>query len=67
MAGTISGAFFTGLRPEREGFERDYLIALVYSEILEDHKFMEDVLVNRGYQVRIFDDINKAFKWLNQD
>ena len=67
ITGTISDTFKTGLRPGKEGFERDFRIALVYSEILEDHKFMEDVLVNRGYQVRTFNDIDKAIIWLKPE
>ncbi len=40
-------------------------IALLYKSILNDHKFMEDVAVNRGYQLlRVFGQVNKALEWL---
>ena len=42
-------------------------IALVYSSNLADHKFMETVAVNRGYNLRVFDQINKAIEWLTSN
>lgn len=39
-------------------------VALVYSGNLDDHKFMENVAVNRGYNLRVFDGIDKAIEWL---
>ncbi len=39
-------------------------IALVYSGNIADHKFLEDVAVNRGYNVRIFGDTDQARDWL---
>ena len=39
-------------------------IALVYARDLDEHKFLENVAVNRGYNVRIFDHIEKAMDWL---
>ena len=38
--------------------------ALLFSGDLEIHKFMEDVAVNRGYKVRVFDDREQAMAWL---
>jgi len=40
-------------------------VALVYSGDLSKHKFLEDVAVNRGYQLRVFDNLEKAFEWLS--
>ena len=41
-------------------------MALVYKDITEEHKFMETVAVNRGYQLRVFDKngMNDAIEWL---
>ena len=39
-------------------------IALVYSGNIADHKFLEDVAVNRGYNLRIFGDTDQARDWL---
>jgi len=39
-------------------------IALVYAGDLTDPKFMETVAVNRGYQVRVFDNLENALEWL---
>lgn len=39
-------------------------IALVYSGDLTDHGFMENVAVNRGYRLKVFDQIDKAIEWL---
>lgn len=38
--------------------------ALLFNGDLADHKFMEDVAVNRGYMVRVFNDCNQAIAWL---
>jgi hypothetical protein len=42
----------------------EYQVALVYQGDMSDHKFMEDVLVNMGYNLRVFDDIDQAKSWL---
>ena len=39
-------------------------IALLYADHLADHKFLEDVAVNRGYLLRVFDQMDKALEWL---
>jgi len=39
-------------------------IALVYAGNLSEHKFMENVAVNRGYQLRVFDRMDEALEWL---
>jgi len=41
------------------------MIALVFVGDLTDHRFMETVAVNRGYQVRVFDSMDDAFEWLD--
>ncbi len=39
-------------------------IALLYSGDMTEHRFMETVAVNRGYQLRVFDKIESAIEWL---
>lgn len=39
-------------------------IALVYAGDLSEHKFLETIAVNRGYQLRVFDSKDMAFEWL---
>ena len=39
-------------------------IALVYTGDLAEQNFMETVAVNRGYQLRVFDKMDKALEWL---
>ena len=38
--------------------------ALLFNGDLTVHKFMEDVAVNRGYMVRVFNDYEQAIAWL---
>ena len=40
-------------------------VALVYSGDLTDHKFLETASINRGYHVRVFNDMNQARAWLH--
>jgi hypothetical protein len=62
--GTIA-TFDTADEPERHGFNRHYRIAALYQTITKDHRFMEDVGVNRGATAfRVFDDIDKAREWI---
>ncbi len=42
-------------------------IALVYSEYTADEGFLEDVAVNRGFRLRVFDEIDTAVEWLEDD
>ena len=37
---------------------------MLYADHLADHKFLEDVAVNRGYLLRVFDQMDKALEWL---
>ena len=39
-------------------------IALLYTKCTSSEKFLENVAVNRGFQLRVFDDLNAAHKWL---
>ena len=64
IIGSTMDTFFTGIEPFKKQFERDFRIALVYSGSMDDHKFMEDVVVNRGYTLRVFSDIEEATSWI---
>jgi hypothetical protein len=44
----------------------DYRVALVYADGMDDHKFLENVLVNMGYTLRVFGDIDEAVGWLTE-
>lgn len=58
-------AFETGTVPADPDYtQTKQKIALVYSSDIEAHKFMEDVAVNRGYQVQVFGQFNAAVEWL---
>jgi hypothetical protein len=39
-------------------------IALVYSGDIANHKFMETVAVDRGYNLQVFNQLDKAVEWL---
>jgi len=39
-------------------------VAVLYSELTEDHRFLETVAVNRGFTLYVFDENDKAVKWL---
>jgi hypothetical protein len=64
VLGTM-GAFYTGA-PQGEMAEslRPFKVAAVVQEITEDLSLFEDVAVNRGFNVHVFDDIDKAVEWL---
>ncbi len=64
MGGTM-GAFETGTAPAKMGLEAGaFRIALVYAGDLSVHKFMENVVVNRGYVLRVFGQMDEAQEWL---
>lgn len=48
-----------------DGKQRRQKIALLYAGNLAEHKFLENVAVNRGYQLQIFDQKHLALEWLN--
>ena len=43
---------------------RSIRTAIVFSEITEDYRFLENVIRNRGWNTRIFDDYDAARLWL---
>ena len=67
IAGTMA-TFDTGTVPvDPDHKQIRQKIALVYSSVTDEHKFLEDVAANRGCQLRVFDEINKATKWLTSE
>lgn len=68
IIGSTMDAYRTGTVPEDTEYKQlTQKIALVYAGDLSDHKFLETVLVNRGYLVRVFDDFTIATEWLTND
>ena len=67
IIGSTLDIFCTGTNPVEQKFEHDFRIALVYSGNMHDHNFMENVVVNRGYVLRVFPDIEEATSWLSGD
>ena len=39
--------------------------ALLVDKLEDDYRFVETVAVNRGYRVKLFEDVNEARKWLS--
>jgi hypothetical protein len=42
-------------------------VALVYSSTNIDEIFLENVAVHRGYNIKVFTKIDKAFEWFKKD
>lgn len=59
--GTFDTATVSG-DPERKQTRQK--IALLYTDHRSDHRFLENVSVNRGYQLRIFYQMDMALEWL---
>jgi len=60
-----TGIFFhLGAEPEAWGWKRTYKAAAVYRRITNDERFLENVAVNRGYMLRVFEDEDEAIAWL---
>ena len=41
-----------------------FKVAVLFPAITENEIFFENVAVNRGFQVNVFDDLNKAIEWV---
>ena len=67
VTGRTMNIFSVATTALEQGIKRDCRVALVYSECTTDHLFLETVAVNRGYCLRVFDDIAEAFAWLTRD
>jgi len=64
VAGTLETFEAGSAAPEMEQTIRDFRIAIVYSKLTEDEQLFENVAVNRGYQLHVFDSRDKAIEWL---
>jgi hypothetical protein len=43
-------------------------VAVLDKELTEErHRFLENVAVNRGFNIRMFDDADKAMEWLRSE
>ncbi len=49
------------------GLDRSWKRAIIATNQLEDYRFFETVARNRGYQVRVFTEKNKAMNWLRSN
>ncbi len=49
------------------GFSRDTKAALVWNKLVKDFLFFENVCVNRGFNVKVFDNHEAALCWLVYD
>lgn len=68
IIGDIFAAYYTATAPLAFGMKQyEYRIALVYTGNLHEHKFMELVAQNRGYQLKVFEDYEHAVGWLTDD
>ena len=68
IIGGINEAYKAGtvpVDPDRQQVRQR--IALVYAGDLANHRFMETVAVNRGYLLRVFDNLDLALDWLKTD
>ena len=64
VIGTM-GAFDTGAtQGEMAQSLRPFKVAVVVQKITEYLSLFENVVVNRGFDVKVFDDIDKAIEWL---
>lgn len=60
------GFYEAATGPGARGIDPDkYHTALVYDEVLTDHRLMQTVLNQQGYDVSVFDNIDLALEWLN--
>jgi hypothetical protein len=62
-------AFQLGAKAEQFGWGREYKIAAVYADnkSRETMSFAENVTVNRGYKVGVFENEDKALLWLLEE
>lgn len=56
--------FYMAHNPEEIGAKRNYRFAAVYSDDLEQHRFLETVVQNRGFYFRVFNEIDEAIIYL---
>jgi hypothetical protein len=58
IIGSTVKTYETGITPMLQGINWDAdKVVLVYSGDMEEHKFLETVLINRGYNIKVTDNI----------
>jgi hypothetical protein len=60
-------AFFLAANPEERGLTRTHKRAIVHRSTNKLYRFFETVSVNRGYNVKLFTDIDSALEWIQED
>ena len=67
ITGGVTEAYHTGtFQADKEHQQIWQKMALIYTKVTKEHKFMETVAVNRGYLLKIFGqpDRDDAIRWL---
>ena len=68
VIGVNMDMYKVAVEPANQNFDRDdFRVAMLYSGDISEQKFMETVLVNRGYDFKIFNNIGKAHYWLTRN
>jgi hypothetical protein len=61
---SIVDLFYLPMVASKIGVPRSSRIAVVYSTQEDDYRFIENVGRNRGFNVRVFTDVDEGIKWL---
>lgn len=65
IVGSTIDVFETGTVPaDTNHSQQAQMVALVYTGDLTDHRFLETVAVNRGYNLRVFGHMDEAREWV---
>lgn len=67
MAGTLPAYETANPEPDVARELKKFSFAALYRQITVDERFFEDTAVNRGLRVRVFDNLDKAMEWLEQE
>lgn len=54
------------LNAEKLPVLRRVKVAVLYQEVAEDERFFENVAVNRGFSLRVFDNLDNSLGWLEE-
>jgi hypothetical protein len=66
VLGSNDGFYEAAVGPGEKGVDPSkYHTALVYDELLSEHRLMQIVLNQHGYDVAVFDNIGLALEWLH--
>lgn len=65
IKGGITAAYQTATAPMGRIMQPyDYAVALAYTGEMREHRFMELVAMNRGYRLKVFDNLDEGLHWL---